>query len=287
MKSKVILSLSCLFLLTGCSVDEIMDKLSDFSNLEYIISVVIVIGLVLSIIIKLFSKGSGDHEREFNKSIYSNEQINNMNKYNMQQTNNGNNNMNNVSNNTQNVNMNNLNNNSILTKNDNYGNSNFNDQFFANLNDSNKMLIEDNNSNRFVESVQNITMDTDKIEYGNDVSAYQNVDNLSNNNVIGNNLNESSNDLVVNNDNNVIETDSVIPLVPLVNSNDNVSVNNVGGYEGDIKSVPLINSNVEEKNVAFNDLVNNSSEYEEEVNVDGPVIRLNNQSIVVNKNENE
>ena len=70
MNKKYIFSLISLFLLTGCSFDDVMKSLEEYNNVEMIISLIIVIGLVIAILSRLFTKGSGDHEREYKKQVY-------------------------------------------------------------------------------------------------------------------------------------------------------------------------------------------------------------------------
>lgn len=215
MNKKIILSFTSLFLLTGCSFDEVMKSLEEYNNVEMIISVIIVIGLVIAILTRLFTKGSGDHEREYNK-----QEKEKLQRYTEQQTNNNN-----------------------------IDNSSFD--------------IENNGHVNNVPSNGNLDF-----EFYSDNGVV--VDTTTN--VIENNQNKVDN--VVNS--NQSNTNS-INSVPLINE---AQSNNL------INNVPLVNENQNNnQNVGFNDLANNSNTLEN--NSDGPVIRINNQSVVVSKNENE
>ena len=80
----------------------------------------------------------------------------------------------------------------------------------------------------------------------------------------------------------VMDTSSNVVENIQSNVNNSVSPNS-------INNIPLVTNSQNNNSSGFNDLVNDSTNNGElsSESVDGPVIRINNQSVVVSKNENE
>ena len=225
MKKNLIVSFLILFLLTGCSLNEIMDDLTNFNNLETIIAVLIAFGLVVSIVLKLLSRGNDNYDRSVQK-----DKNNNMDNFYVQQS------------------VNNSNNNSFV-------------------NNSNNI----NNGFNTAPVTPNAGID---FEFYSDNNVNNNQ--LNNSSVTPINNVPSGNDNVVNTqlDNNSINAINSVPLVQNVDQVDN-------SVSSEVNNVPLVSNNV-----AFNDLANLENNNDNN-QVEGPVINLNNQSVVVDKRGNE
>lgn len=252
-------------------------ELNSHDDIYYIIAVLIVIYLFFSIIINLFRKEDDDKEkRNHSNPDDINKKIENLTSNAIKNSNNKNGSVNKIDTvSNMDINHSNIPGPIKLIPDMNNTDTNY---------DITALKTPDNKKKGFFGMKKNNKTNEDVYRVNNNEEFNMMIENINNGNINnGSNNNEIiQNSSSVNNINNISENE-IVNVKPIFDINpdtlnssvvDNSSINNINNVE-------KIDNNIEDENQTFDSLKDNEN------NADGPIIRVNSKSIVVEKEKNE